>query len=265
MTAEEPKVAPASDYDTFVNWDARLARELPFFHRIFETVGVSSVIDVGAGSARHSIAFAEWGIAVDAVDPDDSMLAQAESNVAAAASAIEEAGGELRLVRAGFGELASRGLGPADALVCTGNALPHVDGHEGLRVALADFAAVVRPRGVVVLHLLNHARLLAAKPAAIPPIVRETPEGTRVFLRVIGYPEGAEYLDFDFVTLTRSPAGEWDVASRRSAHTALPIELLRDELAAAGFEDVEAYGNHEGAPLNEVADESVIVVARRAG
>jgi len=264
MTAEEPRVAPAADYDTFVNWDARLARELPFFRRLFEQVGVSAVIDVGAGSARHSIAFAEWGMEVDAVDPDDSMLAQAESNVADASDAIAEAGGELRLVRAGFGELASRGLGPADALVCTGNALPHVEGHSGLRTTLADFAAVVRPHGVVVLHLLNHARLMAAKPKAIPPVVRETPEGTRVFLRVIGYPEGGEFLDFDFITLTREPGGSWDLASRRSAHTALPVELLRDELEAAGFEDVTAYGNHDGAPLNEATDESVIVVARRA-
>ena len=98
MTADEPRVAPASDYDTFVNWDARLKRELPFFRRVFDEVGAKSIIDVGAGSAKHSIAFAEWGMAVDAVDPDDSMLAQAEANAAEAAEAIAEAGGELRLV-----------------------------------------------------------------------------------------------------------------------------------------------------------------------
>ncbi len=188
--ADEPRVAPASDYDTFVNWDARLARELPFFLRLFAEAGVRSLIDVGAGSARHAIAFAEQGMTVDAVDPDDSMLAQAEANVAEAAERIAEAGGELRLVRGGFGELASLGLGGADALLCTGNALPHVAGLAGLREALADFHAVLRPGGVLVLHLLNHARLLGGKPRVIPPIIREVPEGTRVFLRVIDYPVG---------------------------------------------------------------------------
>ena len=263
MTADEPRVAPASYYDTFVNWDARLKRELPFFRRVFDDVGAKSVIDVGAGSAKHSIAFAEWGMAVDAVDPDDSMLAQAETNAAAAAEAIAEAGGELRLVRAGFGELAARGLGPADALVCTGNALPHVAGLAGLRMTLADFSAVLRPGGAIVLHLLNHAKLLRARPRSIPPIVRETAEGTRVFLRVIDYPSGDEFLDFDFVTLTRDTQGAWDVASRRSPHTALPFDVLHAELAAVGFERIEAFGNHDGTPLDADKDESVIVVARK--
>jgi glycine/sarcosine N-methyltransferase len=263
--ADEPRVAPASDYDTFVNWDARLARELPFFLRLFAESGVRSLIDVGAGSARHAIAFAEQGMNVDAVDPDDSMLAQAEANVADAAERIADAGGELRLVRGGFGELASLGLAGADALLCTGNALPHVAGLAGLREAFADFHAVLRPGGVLVLHLLNHARLLGGKPRVIPPIIREVPEGTRVFLRVIDYPAGDEYLDFDFVTLTRDAEGAWDVASRRSPHTALPVELLGPELADAGFSRIEAFGAHDGRAFDADKDESVIIVARHDG
>jgi SAM-dependent methyltransferase len=263
LPAEEPRVAPASDYDTFVNWDARLARELPFFERLFAEVGARTLVDVGAGSARHAIAFAEEGLIVDAVDPDDSMLAQAASNVAQAAERIAAGGGELRLVCGGFGELSAMGLGPADALTCTGNALPHVAGLAGLRLAFEDFQAVLRPQGVLVLHLLNHARLLDGKPRVIPPIVREVPEGTRVFLRLIDYPDGAEYLDFDFVTLTRDSEGAWDVASRRSAHTALPFELLQTELLAAGFEHIEAFGAHDARPFAADTDESVIVVARR--
>jgi glycine/sarcosine N-methyltransferase len=254
--------APQVDYDTFVNWDARLAREAPFFRSLFDDVGAKHVIDVGTGSARHALMFASWGIAVDAVDPDDSMLAQAEENIARAAEQTAEAGGAVRLERGGFGQLAALGFREADALVCTGNALPHVAGHAGLRSALADFSAVLRPGGVVVLHLLNHERLLRDKPRAIPPVVRDTPDGTRVFLRVIDYPAGAEHIGLDFVTLTRDAQGEWEVASRRSLHTALPAQLLREELAAAGFGDVEVYGGHDRHALAD-ADESVVVVARK--
>lgn len=258
----DKKIAPASDYDQFVDWNKRLMREGPFFRNVFDEAGVRSVIDVGAGSARHAIEFASWGLDVDAVDPDESMLAQAEINVAAEAQRLAEAGGSVRLVRAGFGELATRGLGPAGALVCTGNALPHVAGLEGLRSTLADFAAVVAPGGVIVLHLLNHGRLLDKRPRVIPPIVRETVEGTKVFLRVIDYPEPAEYLDFDFITLVRDIEGEWDLTHRRSPHTALPADLLARELHAVGFQEVQLMGGHDGHPLTD-ADESVIVVAHR--
>jgi len=255
-------VAPQVDYDTFVNWDARLTREGPFFRRLFDEIGAKNVIDVGAGSARHSLLFASWGLTVDAVDPDNSMLQQAEANVALDAEKVAEAGGAVRLIRGGFGELASLGLRDADAIVCTGNALPHVGDLAGLRAAFADFAVVLRPGGAVVLHLLNHERLLDRKPRAIPPVVRETPEGTRVFLRVIDYPEGADHIDFDFITLVRDASGEWQLSSRRSPHLALPVSLLRSELEAAGFGDVEAFGGHDGHALTD-ADESVIVVARK--
>ncbi len=255
--------APQVDYDTFVNWPARLEREAPLFRRLFDEVGARTVIDVGAGSARHSLMFASWGLTVDAVDPDDSMLEAAEANIVEKAAEVAEAGGAVRLTRSGFGELAALGLGPADALVCTGNALPHVGGVDGLRAAFADFSAVVGPGGVVVLHMLNHQRLLDKQPRAIPPVVRETPEGTMVFLRVLAYSEDRSTINFDFVTLVRDAEGVWSLASRRSDHTALPASLLREELEAAGFERVELLGGHDGHALTD-ADESVIVVARRA-
>lgn len=261
--ASERRHTPTTDYDTFVNWEARLARELPFFRGVFDEVGAKNVIDVGAGSARHSIAYASWGFAVDAVDPDDTMLASAERNIAEAAQRIADAGGELRLARGRFDELRALGLKGADALTCTGNALPHVHGLAGLREALAEFSAVLRPGGVVVLHLLNHDRLLATRQRSIMPVVREVPEGTRVFLRVIDYPlDGGEFLGLDFVTLVRDSAGEWTQVSRRAAHTIITAETLRAELVAAGFEAIELLGGHDRRALSD-ADESLLVVARR--
>lgn len=255
--------ARTCDYDKFVDWDKRLAREAPLFRRVFDEVGAHSVLDVGAGSARHAIMFATWGLDVIAVDPDESMLARAESNIAEHAGQIALSGGSLQLLQGGFGELGRLGLGPCDVLTCTGNALPHVAGLDGLRTTLADFAVVTRDGGALVLHLLNHARMLLLRPRTMPPVLRETDEGEKVFLRVIGYPPGDEYLDFDFLTLSRDVQGEWELASRRSAHTALPLDLLERELASAGFDVVSALGSHDGGPLDPAIDESVIVVARR--
>lgn len=255
-------VAPASDYDEFVNWDKRLAAEGPFYRELFRHEGVQRVIDVGSGSARHAILFASWGLDVVAVDPDESMLAQARANAEKYAGDIEAGGGSLRIVQGGFGELHKLGLGMADALTCTGNALPHVAGRDGLTETLADFSGVVNPGGVLVLHLLNHERLLDKRPRVVPPKIVDTADATKVFVRVIDYPAGDEFLDFDFVTLARDHAGAWTVASRRSPHTAIPLSLLRSELPCAGFGRVQAYGGHDRHVVTD-ADESVIVVAYR--
>ena len=253
----------AVPYSEFVDWDKRLATEGPFFKSLFQRESVRSVIDVGAGSARHPIMFASWGLQVDGVDPSESMLAEARENLATFATDIQIGGGSVKLHEGGFGGLAALHLGLADALTCTGNSLPHVDGLSGLREAFADFSAVLAPGGIVVLHLLNHARLLEKQPRVVPPKVRETPSGTRVFLRLIDYPAGAEYLDFDFVTLTRDFDGAWSLESRRSPHTALPVSVIETELLGAGFGDLEFLGDHSGRPLEVLSDESVIVIARK--
>jgi glycine/sarcosine N-methyltransferase len=253
-----PAASAIDDYDRFVDWDKRLKREGPFFRRLFDDCGVSSVIDVGCGSGRHAVMFASWGLAVTGVDPDPRMLASAREHAAAS-------GQDVRFVEAGFGGLASLGLGPVDAVTCTGNALPHVAGVGGLRDAIADFAAVLRPDGVLVLHLLNHDRLLASRVRSIPPVVREGEDGTRVFLRVMDY--AGDGIRFDFVTLGRpadawESGAAWEVVSRRSIHTALPTALLAAELEAAGFSEVALFGDHGGKAFDAAMDESVVVTAR---
>jgi SAM-dependent methyltransferase len=268
----EPEAKPASDYDQMVDWDRRLAREAPFFRDLFARFDVDRIVDVGCGSAKHAIMFREWGHEVVGVDPSESMLAQARENAAAA-------GVELRLVEGGFGELEKRVGTGYDAVLTLGNGLPHVDGVAGLHATLRDFAAVLRPGGVVVLHLLNHARLIDGHIRMMPAVFRETSEGDRVFLKVLDYVD--EGIMFDFVTLTREPGaapssgnafayddpGEtgWHLRSRRSVHTALPVDMLADALESAGFEAIESYGDHAGRPLERAVDESVIVVARRRG
>jgi SAM-dependent methyltransferase len=257
---------PASDYDTFVDWPKRLGREAPLFRAQFATHGVRRVVDVGCGSGMHAIMWAKWGLDVIGVDPDPSMLAQAEINHSAALSDVEAAGGSVVFVAAGFGGLQRLGVECFDAVTCTGNALPHVKGAEGLREALADFAAALRPGGVLVLHLLNHDRLISGSIRSIAPVVRDTADGTQVFLRVIDYEPGA--ILFDFVTMHR-PKGAlesgapWEIASRRSTHAALPGSLLLPALAEAGFADVVRFGSHDGAAFDVDRDESVIIVATR--
>jgi SAM-dependent methyltransferase len=259
-------VPEPNDYDRLVDWRKRIDRESPFFRREFGAHGVRSVLDVGCGTGMLPIEWAKWGLAVTGVDPDAGMLLKAQANAEAAHAEIGSADGSVRFVCGGFGELRGLGLGTFDAVTCTGNALPHIDGVAALPATLRDFAAVLRPGGLLVLHLLNHDRLIGGQVHAIPPVFRREADGIWAFLRFIDYEEGG--IRFDFVTLHR-PAGAWEsgepweTQSRRSLHAALPSQVLRGELVPAGFNDVRVFGNHEGAPLRPEADESVLIAAVR--
>ena len=265
------------EYDELVDWDRRLTREGPFFERLFAERGVRSVADVGAGSARHSIMYRSWGLDVWAIDPSQDMLELARENAA-------RLGSDVRIVEGGFGDVARIVGAPVDAVTCTGNALPHVRSIEGLREALADFADALRPGGLLVLHYLNHERLVTQRVRTMSPVFRETPSGDKFFLRLLGYTSDGDGILFDFVTLVRDariretahtmeswpktleadPTGGWTVRSRRSLHFVMVPELIAAELARAGFGDVRLFGDHEGRPLDAGTDESMIVVATRA-
>jgi SAM-dependent methyltransferase len=258
-----------NDYDRFVDWGKRIERESPFFRVEFEAHGVRTVLDVGCGTGMLPVEWATWGLAVVGADPDVGMLAKAACNAEGAADRIASAGGSVTFVEGGFGEMARLAPGPFDAVTCTGNALPHVDGPAAIGPALRDLASVLKPGGLLVLHLLNHDRLIDAHVRHIPPVIREAEDGIRVFMRFIDYEEGG--IRFDFVTLHR-PAGAWETgepwqtASRRSLHTAMPSHLLRGELVAAGFPDVRVFGGHDRSAFRPDQDESVLIVAiRREG
>jgi SAM-dependent methyltransferase len=263
--ADARPVQAAADYDVMVDWTKRLAREMPLFEALFAEHGVRSVIDVGTGTGMLPIALAERGFAVTGVDPSAEMLAQARVNA-------ERVGAAVAFVPGGFGDLAGLGLGPADAVLSTGNALPHVDGAAGLAAAFADFAAVLRPGGVLVLHLLNHERLLAARPRMMPPALRDGADATRLYAKLLTYEpaDDPERIVFEFVTAVRpvpapegAPALGWTIDARANAHTALPWPRLDGALGEAGFVSRAVYGDHARKPYERAVDESIVVVAVR--
>ncbi len=263
-------------YHEMVDWTSRLARELPFFLQLFEDAGVKRIADVGCGSGAHAVAFASEGYEVVGIDPSPGMLAQAE-DVARAA------GVDVPFVQGAFGGVTSIARrtfgGPVDAVITLGNGLPHVDGMMGARLTFADFADALRSGGVLVLHLLNHARLQNKQPVSLPPKIRRLSDGRiAVVLRILDYAD--EGLIIEFVQLGRDAAvveptranafidsdestAEWGLVTRRSLHTWLPVETLEAALTRAGFERIEVLGDHTRRPLDVDEDESVIVVARK--
>lgn len=266
------------EYDELVNWDARLAREAPFFKRLFEEYDVRTLADVGAGSARHAIMFRSWGLDVVAIDPSADMLELAHENA-------ERLGSDVTIAEGGFGDVARIAGTKLDAITCTGNSLPHVRSIRGLHDALNDFAEALRPGGVLVLHYLNHHRLVTKRIRTMTPVFREAEAGDKFFIRLLDYTPSGDGVLFDFVTLVRDasvrsgehtieswpetleddPTGGWSLRSRRSLHFAMPLSLIEGELERAGFMDIGAFGNHEGKALDLDEDESMIVVATRAG
>jgi len=246
----------STDYDRFVNWDERLASELPFLEQQLRTLAgpggqAPRVLDAACGTGMHVIALARRGYAAAGADLSAGMIERARANAA---------GEPARFEVAGFGELAAvYGPGSFDALLCLGNSLPHLLDSAALAGALADFAACLRPGGLLLLQNRNFDAVMAARERWMEPQSHREGQREWLFLRFYDFdPDGL--ITFNVVTLARGADG-WQ---QRVASTRL-YPLLAEEtgqlLRAAGFKRVAQYGNMAGAPFDPAASGNLVSAA----
>jgi SAM-dependent methyltransferase len=245
----------SQDYDRFVDWDGRLAHELPFIERQLEQVGAHRILDAACGTGRHAIALAERGYWVTGADLSAGMVDRAQANAAGR-------GQDIPFAVAGFGQLAEEVGGGFDALLCLGNSLPHVLTASELEAALSDFAAALRPRGLLLVQNRNFDAVVADQIRWMPPQSHYAGGREWLFLRFYDFrPDGT--LTFNVVTLRRDGSGDWE---QRVEATLLRPWLsgeLSKMVALAGFGDIACLGDVSGAPFDPPSSDNLILTACR--
>ena len=245
--------ALAADYDRFVHWEGRLAHELPFFVRLFQEHSVRRVLDAACGTGHHAIALAKQGYAVLGADLSGAMVELARVNAAAA-------GVDVDFDVAGLGESITLGE-TFDAVLCLGNSLPHLLTAEAVADALADFAAVLQPGGLLVIQNRNFDRVWAERERFMPPQSHRVGDGEWLFLRFYDFHE--ETVTFHMVRLRRTEEN-WTQDVESTELRPIFFDDLAAALAAAGFGDVEFYGGYGGSAFDPARSGDLIAVARKS-
>jgi SAM-dependent methyltransferase len=245
--------ALAVDYDRFVNWEGRLSHELPFFASLFEQHGVRRVLDAACGTGHHAIALAQQGYQVVGTDLSAPMIARAREN--ASAQSVEAG-----FAVAGLGGYAALGQ-TFDAAICLGNSLPHLLSGEAVAEALTDFAAVLRPGGLLVIQNRNFDSVWRRRARFMPPQTHRDSEGEWIFLRFYDFRE--ESLTFNMLRLRRTAEGWEQIIESTELRPIFERDLVTT-LASTGFDPVTLYGSYDGALFDPAASGDLIAVAVRS-
>jgi glycine/sarcosine N-methyltransferase len=260
ITGEQGRVGPARAFLT------ELRRRHPF----------SSVLDVACGTGLHAVMLAEMGASVTAADISAPMLDLARVRAASASASAYLAPGDspgapgtpeaprasrapgisppIRFLQSPMQDLAGILSGPFDAILCLGNSLPHLLEPADLRSALAGFARLLAPRGVVVLQLLNYARILARRER----IVGVTRGGQDEFIRFYDFLDGL--VRFNVLTLRwRDARCQHELASALlRPYTAAD---LAPSLRAAGLPRIALHAGLAFAPFDEQESDTLMILA----
>jgi SAM-dependent methyltransferase len=242
----------AVDYDRFVNWEGRLAHELPFFLSLFQEHGVRMVLDSACGTGHHALALSRQGYTVSGADLSTGMIDLAREN--AAAQQVQ-----VSFEVAGLGALVETfGTVSQDAVLCLGNSLPHLLSATAVQQSLADFAGVLRPGGLAILQNRNFDRVWAERDRFMPPQSYRDAAGDWLFVRF--YDFHPETVTFNMIRLWRTE-GDWQHCVEATELRPIFHDDLASALAAAGFGEVGFYGGYDCTPFDPTQSGDLIAVA----
>ncbi len=140
-------------WDELIDWEGRAEAEGDFFIRELKKRGARRILDVATGTGFHSVRLIDAGFDVVSVDGSPNMLARAFTNA-------RERGIILRTVQADWRWL-NRDLHHSfDAIICLGNSFTHLHTEHDRRKALAEFYALLKHDGILILDQRNYDSML---------------------------------------------------------------------------------------------------------
>jgi len=140
-------------WDELIDWDKRADGEGSFFIDKLREYGAKKVLDVATGTGFHSVRLLKAGFDVTSADGSAEMLSKAFSNA-------RSHGCILHTVHADWRWLSRDIKERFDAVICLGNSFTHLFSERDRRKALAEFYAVLKHDGVLIIDQRNYDAII---------------------------------------------------------------------------------------------------------
>jgi glycine/sarcosine N-methyltransferase len=253
MTSPDLWDTLSEEYDRFVNWEQRLAGEMPFLESALGSVGARRVLDAACGTGHHALALAQKGYQAVGADISAGMIRRARENA-------RRAGAAVIFHQAPLGGLRQTIEGRFDAVLCLGNSLPSLLSEDALGEALVDVAGLLHPGGLFIVQNLNYDRLWPRQERFLPLVTHRQGAEEWLFWRLMDFHQRT--LTFNMIIFHQKNE-EWDYRVGSTELRPIFRDELQKQLPRAGFSAVESYGDYAGHPYERDASGDLILIAHR--
>ena len=246
MHYNEPRLVALYDEDNAGSWDT------DFYAGLIGNEPLR-VVDVGCGTGSFAVRLARAGHTLTGIDPAAGMLEAARTRD----------GGEL--VTWLHGTAVDLPEGPFDVAVMTGHAFQCLLTEAQILATLEAVCSRLTPGGTFYFESRNPAARawLEWDSGSSGPQLQESSAGTlEVEWELIAAIEESDGVMVTFEDRTRFLADGERFASR-STLKFTRVDVLARLLEAAGFGEVQWYGDWSGGPLEPESSREIIVAARR--
>lgn len=249
-------------YEAMAPWYDQLfplsSQQLDFVSGLLKPESQPDILDIGCGTGALAAALTRQGARCTGIDLDEGMIREAKQS---------RRGPDFRVLN--MMEISTAFADRRfDGILCMGNTLVHLPGPKEIGDFLNSASSLVKPRGILILQILNYDHILKKRPQELPAL-----DAGSVRLR-----RSYRYRDDGVIFTTRlekrgSSAVDsvdlLDSTDRKGVLSEQSVQLhplgrggLEGLLEAAGFSHTSFYGSFSGEPL---ADDSfpLISVSKR--
>ncbi|MFX1560445.1 MAG: class I SAM-dependent DNA methyltransferase [Promethearchaeota archaeon] len=243
-------------YDQAIDWDRRLAREIPFLISRLKNPKGKRVLDLACGTGKHSTALALQGAEVVGIDNSEVMIARAKEYASSN-------GVSPRFILGEMTEFQSVSESKYELIICLGNSLALLDSLNVLEELLSSVFDSLTDGGVFIAQVLNFEEILKT--------------GFRFFLQKGGKMDTGEDVVFSrFYEHTDPPnsstlvmsaqikiEGVWTSLVSTQKVLNLNSNIMKRYLAQAGFRETRFYSDYSESLFVGSDDRNMVIHSRR--
>lgn len=219
------------------DWDVQLEREGLGLRSIFRNKGILRVLDAACGPGTQAIPLAKLNFQVVAAEPSQGMLRKARETAKQHGVADQ-----IQFVSSEFAHLAENVQGPFDAIVCKGNALPHLLTDDEIETTLLTFYELLRPGGLLVIGMRDFEPFLEHRPRYLPGILHQHEDGSEfITFEVWEWDEGPPIIATQHIYMVSGKPDALQAIKRTVSYRPLSVAEVQVVLGELGYEEISEY------------------------